>query len=218
MTSLCQLAQDWRGTLPAEGAGWEEKINGWRCMFFRDVRGQPRLWTREGMPLEGADHVLHRLCLFEEAAGMPLFIDNEIQVDGSLEATKAWFETGWRFGGEKGLCHAFDVLSLAEWRQGGSAMPQIERKAWLRELAGRVGEPWDWRAGSHGRDDPGCVRVLEDGWVVDEAHALAEARRIWAAGGEGLMLKDPLAPYRRNRNGGWSRITQANAQYWRKAA
>lgn len=207
--------------MPADGLMVEPKVDGWRCLYFAGVDGQPRLWSRQGMPLEGAAHVLARLQAIEAAAGVPLFIDGEIQVGGSLSATKAWFETGWRQGGEAGLFHAFDCLSWSDWHAGGSDQPLYQRKARLRELFAGSEEQddgWTWRAGSKGAPAPEAVRIMPDGWAFDAADVLDQARRIWTSGGEGIMLKDPMSPYRRLRSGVWQKVKMENAHKWRMAA
>lgn len=211
MSQLCQLAQDWRGDVPAGGVMAEPKIDGWRALYFRGIDGQPRLWTRNGMPIDGADHILYRCRLLESVAGLPLFIDGEYQVDGSLAATKAWCERGWRQGGDKGLFHAFDVLPYAEWLEGGSERPLHARKAMLADLAGQVeNDPalsWEWRPGSHGRDgEASPLIVMPDQWAFDAGDVLDAANRIWAAGGEGLVLKNAESPYERRRTSNWLKV------------
>lgn len=221
MNGLCALAADWKGEMSDGGVMFENKVDGFRCLYFRGVDGQPRLWSRQGMPLEGADHVFRRLQAMEAAAGTPLFIDGEIQVDGSLAATKHWFETGWRKGGDKGVFHAFDVLDFADWQRGGTDQPLYERKARLAELYGpteEIGDGWTWREGSRGAEAPPAVRLVEDGWCFDVADVVNEARRVWAIGGEGLMLKDAESPYRRKRSPAWQKVKQENFHKWRLAA
>ena len=222
MSQLCQLATDWRGIVLAVGTMWEEKFDGWRACRFPGVDGKVRLWTRNGHPIGGIEHILYRLALMERVAGEPMFFDGEFQVDGTLEATKAWCERGWKYGGEAGVFHAFDALTLGEWCAGGSDMPLIDRKARLRDLAHAVeADPalsWEWRPGSRGRDESGAVRVVADGWAFDEAQVVEEAGRIWARGGEGLMLKDAESPYRRTRSHAWQKVKEENRRKWRKAA
>lgn len=212
--SLCQLVQDWHGDLPPEGTFFEEKYEGWRCLWFRGVDGKARLWSKNGMPLEGLDHIAYRLSLFEQAAGQPLFLDGELQVDGSLALTKHWLETGWRKGGAKGTLYLFDALPDPDWRTGKSDQPLIERKAWLTDLGRKVDlDPdyaWDWRPGSRGGDDPTCVQVLPDSWAWNTSDVLDAAKRAWASGKEGLVLKDAEAPYRRGRSRAWRRVTVAS--------
>ena len=218
---LCQLAGEWRGGIPDSGLAFEEKRDGWRALYFRGHDGKPRLWTRQGHRIEGADHVIHQLGLMERAAGQPLFIDGEFQVDGSLEATKRWCEQGWRRGGEAGAFYAFDVVPFVNWLQGGWEKPWHYRKALLLKLAEQAQDPalsWEWRAGSGGRDgDSSAVVVLQDSWAFDASGVLAEARRVWSAGGEGLMLKNAEAPYRRKRCDAWLKVKR-DGSWLRRAA
>lgn len=214
--SLCQLAGDWRGAVPAGGLLYEEKRDGWRAIYLRDHTGTPRLYTRNGLRIEGAGHIVWKLGEMERAAGVQMVFDGEFQVDDSLAATKAWCERGWKSGGEAGHFWAFDCLTYADWQAGGGDTPHHARKALLADLAARsAGDGWDWRPGSRGRDDSAPpVTVLPDGWAFDAHDVIGEARRVWANGGEGLMLKDPLAPYRRNRSPAWLKVKAANAHKW----
>jgi ATP-dependent DNA ligase len=203
-TQLCQLASDFRGDLPSGGALTEQKIDGWRALRFRGIEGKPMLWSRNGMPLEGLGHIAYHLQRMEDAAGEPMYFDGEVQVDGTLAATKHWLETGWRMGGEAGHLYLFDCMTQAEWQAGGTSTPLIQRKARLRELAeAAAGDQWEWRPGSHGRGH-GSIPVS----VLDQA------RRVWAAEGEGIVLKDALSPYRRNRNGHWLKVKHENQHKW----
>lgn len=221
--SLCQLAADWRGDVPTGGVMAEEKRDGWRCLYLTGIDGKPRLFTRQGHLIEGAGHIAYRMGLMERAAGEPMVFDGEFQVGDSLAATKHWCETGWRAGGEAGTFHVFDCLTMAEWRAGGTDTPLYARKARLHALARAVDEDealsWEFRPGSRGdeRWRTSCP-ILPDNWLSDAGEVLSEARRVWATGGEGLMLKDAEAPYRRNRNAAWQKVKAANYQYWRKAA
>lgn len=223
MNSLCQLGEDWRGDMPAGGLAYEQKHDGWRALYMRGFDGEPRLYTRNGHRIEGTAHIVHRLRQLERAAGQPLVIDGEFQVDGSLEATKAWCERGWRAGGEAGLFHAFDVVPVVNWVTGGWDAPWIERKAMLAKLAVRADADaslsWEWREGSRGRDvDRAAVLVAEDGWCFTPADVFAEARRVWSRGGEGIMLKDPDAPYQRKRSEAWRKVKRENAHLWMRSA
>lgn len=115
-----------------------------------------------------------------------MVFDGEFQVGGTLKATKHWCERGWRLGAEAGTFYAFDCLTLAEWRAGGTDRPLHERKAQLQVLGRAVDQDpaisWEWRPGSRGRDESGAVHILPEGWamvardVVDDHHlALMDA-------------------------------------------
>lgn len=207
---LVQLAGTWDfRTVPDGGCMAELKVDGWRAVRVHDRQGRPVLLTRNGIPIEGAGHIMHRLALIERAYGCPVMFDGEFQVGGTLSATKAWCESGWKAGHEAGQLYLFDAMPMEAWEQGGDDTPLYERKARLNEAitaADALPESWDWRPGSHGRDDPHCVQLLADEWVADAADVMDLARRVWARGGEGLMLKDAEAPYRRNRSPDWRKV------------
>lgn len=206
---LVQLAGVWDfATVPPGGCMAETKVDGWRAIW-RANSGRKALFTRGGHPIEGVDHILWRLSMIEQVAGRPMIFDGEFQVGGTLAATKQWCERGWKTGGEAGVLHLFDAMPLDDWRRGGSDAPLYQRKQVLADLiaaADAMPEAWDWRPGSHGRDDPHCVQLLSDEWVSDADDALALARRVWVAGGEGLVLKDAESPYQRKRSDAWRKV------------
>lgn len=221
---LCQLGIDWNGSVPDGGVMVERKWDGIRALRFPGIDGVNRLWTRNGMVIEGTGHIAHLLDLLERAAGEPWFFDGEFVVDDSLATTKAWFERGWRLGVEAGVLHLFDGFPLRDWKAGGCEMPLYARKARLSALVGAAGDnppsEWDWRPGSRGRDevDPCPVQLVEDLWAQDHADVIDAARRVWAVDGEGLVAKDADAPYLRNRNCSWQKVTSSNVIKWRLAA
>lgn len=228
MKELCQLASQWNGRdLPA-GAVAEVKADGWRALYIRDWEGRPTLRTRGGLAIEGVGHIMHQLAAFERHAGEPLMVDGEFVVgDGpdTLAATKRWCEFGWKLGGEAGTFHAFDLMPFADWQRGGSSQPWWQRKQRLQALALAVetcpDHAWTWRPGSRGRDEGRqAVRVIphRDVWHVDEA--IEVAGEMWAAGLEGIVLKDPFAAYTRARSNSWLKVGRPwrDKLEWRKAA
>jgi ATP-dependent DNA ligase len=212
---LCQLAGTWNGrTVPAGGCMAEEKIDGWRALYFRGRDGQPNLWTRNGFAIEGVGHILHRLALLEQMAGVPMMFDGEFQVGGTLAATKAWCERGWKLGGEAGTFHAFDALPDADWQQGGSSTPLHVRKQMLATMmreADAAPLSWEWREGTRGREPDGpAVVLVKDEWCADMGDVLDLANRVWSADGEGVVLKIFNSPYQRNRNDAWLKVKHPN--------
>lgn len=207
---LCQLAGRWTGHVPEGGIACEEKRDGWRALWFPGLDGQARLWTRNGQPIEGADHIAHRLAIMERAAGQPMMFDGEFIVDGSLAATKQWCESGWKRGGNAGVLYLFDAMPLADWTRGRCDMRWIERKTLLRGIWDKAqADPlsWEWapRSRGQGQDTP-IVEILDDLWLFTADDVREEASRVWARGGEGLMLKDPEAPYGRARSSAWLKV------------
>lgn len=218
-SNLVQLATDWRGGMLETGWLVEPKVDGWRAAWFPGIDGEARLWTRNGLPIEGVPHIAYRLRQMEAAAGRPIMFDGEFQVDRSLAATKAWCERGWKFGGEAGRLYLFDAMPVEQWRAGGSDVPALLRKNWLVELWQAVEDDpalsWEWRPGSYGRDEGNApVVVVPHVSLVAQSEIVDLAREVWAEGGEGLMLKDPSAPYRCLRTKAWQKVKGENAHHW----
>ncbi|MBL9070230.1 MAG: hypothetical protein JNM03_09590 [Sphingopyxis sp.] len=211
--SLCQLAGRWSGNVPIGGISGELKADGFRGLWFAGLDGQARLWTRNGQAIGGIEHLAHRLALMERVAGEPMMFDGEYVVDGTLAATKRWCEAGWKLGGNAGTLHLFDAMPLSDWQRGRCDMRQIERKARLVAIAGEAASSpiaWEWAPGSRGAS-PGTVEILDDIWLETADDVRDEANRVWARGLEGLMLKDPEAPYVRGRVSWWEKVKRPGA-------
>lgn len=207
---LCHLAGDWRGDVPEWGVMAEPKVDGWRCLFFPDWQGKPTLWSRNGIPLQGVGQILRRLIAVESAlGGGRWFIDGELLVDGTLAATKAHCERGWRQG-DAGTFHAFDAVPLADWKADRCDIPLYRRKELLAgAIRGTAPDPlsWEWAEGSRGKRhgvDP--VQLVPDRWCNTAYDVAAYAAEVWRAGGEGLMLKDAESPYQRKRSKAWQKV------------
>ena len=221
MNELCQLVGTYRGEFPADGQQVvQQKIDGFRCLYFAGIDGVKRLWSRNGIPLNGLAHILARCRAMEEAAGCDLFLDGEFQVSGTLLATKAWCERAWKLGGCNGTFFAFDCLSFADWQRGGTDQPWLERQERLHELVAATEdiprEP-SWASGASGEPVPErYVQALSGELILSHAGVVRAAEEVWAAGGEGLVLKRIDSPYRRNRTSDWLKVKQE--QKWRIAA
>lgn len=224
---LCQLAARWNRKLPLWAIG-ELKLDGFRCLWLRDHRGKPGLYTRNGHTIPGTEHIEHELLAWERHAGQRLFLDGELVVgDGpdTLATTKAWCERGHKLGGTAGTLHLFDGFAYDDWfRHGGTDRPWFERKARLEELAVAVAadevHQWDWRPGSRGADEQHQpVRIVphQDLWHVDDA--LVMVAEMWRAGLEGIVIKDAESPYRRTRNSAWMKVGRPwqSQIHWRQA-
>jgi ATP-dependent DNA ligase len=207
---ICQLAGVYRGKLGEGDWFAQEKIDGWRCLYFKGRDGRKGLYTRNGMPIQGAGHILHRLALMEQAAGHDMFFDGEITIGDSLASTKQWLESGWKSGEEAGTLHLFDCMTQSEWDQGGTDRPLYERLRELDRLTEQsltLIDDWEWRAGTRGKEPPG-PHVLALAWEYMATHEdVADfANRIWSRGGEGAIIKRADAPYTRSRSNEWQKL------------
>jgi ATP-dependent DNA ligase len=208
---LFQLFNHWdRKELPKGGLPVEEKIDGWRSGHWRGIDNQPRLWTKGGYEINGTGHIRHVIAEMERIAGQQLMLDGEFQVGGTLAATKAWCESGWKTGGEAGTLYLFDCMPEADWQRGRCDVPWTERKKRLKQLADEAmhtlsGE-WQWREGSRGAPVEGAISVIEDVWLSDAAAVLNHAESVWERGGEGIVIKAPNAGYERKRSNVWMKV------------
>lgn len=212
---LCQLAGAWdRKAMPDNGWFAETKVDGWRGLVYpAPADGKRAMFSRHGVMLHGVGHILHRLSIMEAVAGEPLMFDGEFQVGGTLEATKAWCERGWRTGGEAGTFHLFDAMPFTQWQRGSDDRRWIERRNWLEAIVKEAEShplSWEWRAGTHGKEPDGPIVVMADAqWLGTPDDVIDAAKAVWRAGGEGLMLKDPDAPYLRARSKAWQKVKNA---------
>lgn len=197
---LCQLAGNWAGQMPDGGAMIERKHDGHRFLWI-----DGKAFTRNGMPYRGIGHIGRALALLERQFDCPMFFDGEFVVGEGLDTlaqTKAHQERGWK-AGNAGTLHLFDCLPMADWQADDSEAPLYERKKVLQgAIEGMMGEPEAWEMGwTEGVPCP--VRFVPDQWAFNAGDVERMAREIWSAGGEGVMVKDALQPYRRKRVDAW---------------
>ena len=216
---LFMLFRHWnKRDMPAGGFMAEQKMDGWRAGYWRGLDGTAKLWTKNGHAIEGVGHILHRLAIMERIAGEPMFFDGEFVVtptDGSsdtLAATKHWCESGHKLGGENGTLHLFDAMPERDWRAGGCDMPLEQRKARLVELhdaaEAEIALSWEWREGTRGKEPCTPTVIIPHDWLFGADDVMMMAEDVWRRGGEGLVLKDPASPYRRNRSPFWWKVKQ----------
>lgn len=181
----------------------ERKHDGWR-MF----RNRGRHFTRNGIPFRGISHIERAAAFLQQQFNRPMFFDGEFTVGTGIDTlaqTKAHQDHGWREG-DAGTFWIFDCLPMSDWEFAESDTPLVERKAILKAGIDRMmADPLSWEFGwADGTECP--LRYVEDQWA-DSAYDVRDmARSIWAEGGEGVVVKDPMAPYRRNRNEAWLKL------------
>lgn len=183
---LCQLVADFNGKVPNGGCILEPKLDGIRALW---IDGQ--FVTREGSPIEGAGHIAHALRWLDHDGAVPLFVDGEYVVGEGFKDTLQHFQSRGRRG-DAGTFHIFDVMPMRVWR-GQDVSPALHaRRRKVDDLfeplvkAGVAPMPWSW---------------IND---ADDARRAAEA--IWAAGGEGVVLKHANSTYRLGKSSNWQRI------------
>lgn len=165
----------------------ERKYNGVRCVIVNDGRCVGT-YSRSGNGLAAGRLAAHEI--WQRAR--PGVYDGEL-VGASLPVTLSAVKRGdprrLRF-------KVFDYLTLGEWAAGRSDRPLMERRRALVDLIQRPGLGLD-----------SVVDVVR-GQLIHDPGALAfEAARALDRGWEGLVAKDPAAPYVcGERSRGWLKI------------
>lgn len=160
------------------------KVDGIRALYI-----DGSIVTREGGPLDCALHCQPALKRLEDAFGEPMMFDGEYVEDDGFSATLS----AMRQGIGNGVLWLFDAVPMSQWR-GAENSPARQRLARLREKFMAADSPF--------------VGML-DHWELSAGDAMAKARELCAEGYEGIVVKDPHAPYRRWRDDAWLRVKQA---------
>jgi ATP-dependent DNA ligase len=184
--ALCQLVKDWAGNMPATGAICEPKLDGIRALW---IDGE--LVTREGAAIHGAEHIVEVLHAIEHEAAVPMFLEGEWIVHGSFTETLRHFRSaGGR--GDAGCLHIFEGMTMRAWRGEDPSEALQARRAKLDALV----KPFECDA----------VRLVPWAYLTSSVEIERAAADFIAQGGEGVVVKDPLATYRRKLDGSWRRI------------
>lgn len=188
---LGQLVTDWRADrFPEGGALVERKHDGIRLFY---IGGQ--LATRGAMPFECAAHCLPALDALAATFGCPMFFDGEYMEGDTFESTKrAYDKRGHtRAPGEApGIVYLFDALPLAAWEGNELCQPLRRRKQMLFDALAKAPSPF--------------LRYVPHAETFAPKWAEKIAAEAIAAGHEGVVIKDPRAPYTRSRSPAWQRI------------
>lgn len=165
----------------------ERKYDGVRCVIVNDGRCVGT-YSRSGNGLASGRLAAHEI--WQRAR--PGVYDGEL-VGASLPITLSAIKRGdpWRL-----RFKVFDYLTLDEWATGRSDRPLMERRVALTDLIPRPGLGLD-----------SVVDVVQ-GQMIHAADDLAfETARALDRGWEGLVAKDPKAPYLcGERSWGWLKI------------
>lgn len=192
-SELCALATKWDGNVPAGGLVLQEKIDGIRAIWL-----DRQLVTREGIHIEGVDHVIAELIELERSCGRPTVFDGEFQVGGALKPTLSHFGSRGRRG-DAGQLFLFDAIPHEEWKSDACEKPLTARLASLAASVERTtlrhvsALPWSVRGSA--------------------ATVTAFARGVWDRGGEGAVAKVPASFYSRRKLRTWSKIKKAGQDH-----
>ena len=184
---LCMLARDIEPEQLDQLVNADRRLVQLKADGVRAIYAEGRIVSREGVPLDCALHCQPALRRLEEAFGQPMVFDGEYVEEDGFVATIA----AQRRGEGYGVMWLFDAMPFEQWSAGGSTDPALWR---LQELRKRVMEAQSPFLG------------MLDFWVMDPDQTRAKFAELIREGYEGLVTKDPSAPYVRTRSDAWRRL------------
>lgn len=196
----CQLAHDSANheTKVSGPKLVEVKLDGVRVISIVYSNGTVNLFSRNGKELVNFPHVAEQLSTVAGKFTEPVVLDGEI-MSASFQDLMKQVHRKSDVQSTDAVLNLFDILTLKDFQAGKSKRTQIERSAWLKQ----------WYEES--ADSLLNVTVVGQEYVdLDTAEGQARFKAINAnaiAGGyEGIMIKDPNAPYECKRSVAWLKL------------
>ena len=196
----CQLAHD-SANHESKLAGRrliEVKLDGVRVITIVHPDGRVDQFSRNGKELVNFEHVKQQISAVAAGFSEPMVLDGEIMSSSFQDLMRQVHRKSDVSAGDAVL-NLFDILPLADFERGTCALSQEKRSQFLQ----------DWY-GAHVDSLPN-VSVLEQEMVdLDSPDGQARFREINQraidGGYEGIMIKDPGAPYECKRVASWLKL------------
>ena len=173
----------------------EPKLDGVRCITVIDYEAREvKQFTRNGKLLENFKHITDALEYYIEEFGRSYVLDGEV-VSNDFQSLMKQVHRKKDIQAEDARLCLFDILPLVEFRTGVSVQGQRRRSNMLKTFAGIF-------------KDTKCVEIVPQTEVeLDTMVGDVEFKdyNAWAIeqGYEGIMIKDPDAPYECKRSASW---------------
>ncbi len=193
----CQLAHD--------GANHESKVSGSKLVEVKldGVRvitivypsGNVDQYSRNGKELVNFEHIKRQFAKHARFLKEPMVFDGEV-MSSSFQDLMRQVHRKSDVAADDAVLHLFDILSLKEFQSGRSEIPQAERsqalKVWYNPIQDHVPN----------------IKILGHELVdldTESGRIMFQAinQRAIEGGYEGIMIKDPNAPYECKRTTAW---------------
>jgi DNA ligase-1 len=196
-TFSCQLAHD--------GANHESKVSGKKFIEVKldGVRvitivypsGAVSMFSRNGKELVNFPHIAKQISKHAIFFQEPVVLDGEVMSSSFQDLMKQVHRKS-DVAANDAVLNLFDILTLKDFQAGLSPRTQIERSTWLKQ--------WYTPLADHmpNVDIVGQVLLDLDTDAGQERFKEINASAI-AGGYEGLLIKDPEAPYECKRSVAW---------------
>ncbi len=199
-TFSCQLAHDsanHEGKLTGQKLV-EVKLDGVRVITVAWPDGRVLQFSRNGKELVNFEHITKQISKVAHGFNEPMVLDGEVMSSSFQDLMKQVHRKENVAAGDAVL-NLFDYLTLKEFEQGISSAKQIHRSVMLQEWYDTV------------RDRLPNVTVLQHQEVdLDTEEGKKKFKEINQravdGGYEGIMIKDPSAPYECKRTVSWLKL------------
>lgn len=200
-TFACQLAHDsanHEGKLAGKKLV-EVKLDGVRVITIVYSDGRVLQFSRNGKELVNFDHVKEQIAKIAHSFNEPMVLDGEIMSSSFQDLMKQVHRKDNVAAGDAVL-NLFDLVTLAEFNAGGTGSARQEHRSVMLQ---------EWYATV--QDVLPNVTVLSHEAVdmdTEAGHAryLEINKQAIAGGYEGIMIKDPDAPYECKRSTAWLKL------------
>jgi DNA ligase-1 len=176
----------------------EPKLDGVRCITVVDHTSRTvTQYTRNGKVLENFGHITAALARHIDDLGRSYVLDGEI-VSHSFQDLMKQVHRKDNVQADDARLMLFDIVPLVEFKSGVSVMGQRRRTRFLQDFK------WIF-------DATGCVDIIPQievdlDTLIGEEEFKDYNRSMVEQGFEGIMIKEPAAPYECKRSASWLKM------------
>jgi len=173
----------------------EPKLDGVRCLTVIDHESKTiTQYTRNGKVLENFTHITRALEPYIDNFGRSYVLDGEV-ISHSFQDLMKQVHRKDNVEADDARLMLFDIIPLAEFKQGISTLGQRRRSAFLKEWKGIF-------------DDTGCINIVPQkefdlDVFTDEMEFRDYNKLMIESGYEGIMIKDPNGHWEGKRSTAW---------------
>jgi len=176
----------------------EVKLDGVRVITIVRSDGRVDMFSRNGKELVNFPHVTEQLATIANGFTEPMVLDGEI-MSGSFQDLMKQIHRKSDAQAQDAVLNLFDALPLSQFETGQCATTQNERSEWLKT----------WFSANE-TALPNVTVVGQELVDLDTEAGQRKYKEINAlaieGGYEGIMIKDPLAPYECKRSHAWLKL------------
>ena len=193
----CQLAKDSNNHLSKLAGKWliDSKLDGSRLLTIVYPNGKVDQFSRNGKEMVNFPHIKEQLSTIASSFNKPMVLDGEI-MSSSFQDLMKQLRRKENVETQDAILYVFDMLPLDAFQQGIFNTPQESRSNYLRLWYSEISELIP------------SIQILGQEMVdfdtKEGQDRFEELNRAAIDGGfEGIMLKNPAAPYVLKRSDAW---------------